>query len=398
MEPNRAASPTAGNTADALPLSHLLSPGRVYMGLSKGLRKTITSIAEPFSSTRSDWDIIESAKAQIPGTKELPSLPEPRILMNIPPELHVVILQCLDFEDILHLRRTCKYWYNFVTPQLIQSIWGRDAFRAILTRHCKVCMRFCPKGATRLYTTPLDPGYPLSSRCVSCTVKARDGTFRLGRTVMLSNSVEYCICRWCGWPVTGTSGSVEYRQFHKTCYKKYFLGKLAFFFVRWFHLFIGIVAPALCWHYFRRDKMVLVPTIMAFLMMWLGVFLIGNQPIRVRFYLRDLLIELIILGLWVAPVYSISKRFKDGTTPSRATQATIAFIGLNMLFRLLNIMGNIVLLCRYDWTKHHVPGISIWDRITGPILMVLVMWTWPQCIERTSPRHFPISTVTIGGV
>ncbi|ROV97341.1 hypothetical protein VMCG_06897 [Cytospora schulzeri] len=398
MDPDRPTTPAPGEKTDPLPLSPvLLSPSRVYMGLSNGIHKTFTSITEPFSTTRCEWDLLESATGQIPGTKERPSSHEPRNLMNIPPELHVVILQCLDFGDVQHLRRTCKYWYNFATPQLIQSIWGRDAFRAILTRHCKVCMRFCPKGATRLCTTPLDPGYPLSSRCVTCTVKARDGTFRLGRTVMLSNSVEYCICRWCGWPVTGTSGSLEYRQFHKTCYEKYFLGKLAFFFVRWFHLFIGVAAPALCWRYFRRDKMVLVPTIMGFLMMWLGVFVTGFQPNRIRVYFRDLVIEVIILGLWVAPVYSVSKRLVDGA-PARSTQATIAFIGLNMLFRLLNIMGNIALLCKYDWTKHHVPGASTWNRVKGPMLMMLVMWTWPQCIERTSPRHFPISTVTIGSV
>lgn len=292
-----ASTPAMGN---AVPLSRLISPGRVYTGLSKGIHKSITSITEPCSPTRSEKDLLESATAQTQGTKVYRIRPEPRNLMNIPPELHMVILQCLDFGDIQQLRRTCKYWCNFATPQMLRNIWGREAFRAILVRHCKICMRFCPKGATRLCTTPLDPGYPLSSRCVPCAMKSRDGTIRLGRTIMLSNSIEYYICRWCGWPVTGTSGSADYRQFHKECYRKYFWGKLAFFFVRWFHLFSGIIAPALCWRYFSKDKMVLVPTIIGFLLLWFGFFFTGFQPNRVRVHLRDLVMEVILLGLWVS--------------------------------------------------------------------------------------------------
>lgn len=65
--------------------------------------------------------------------------------------------------------------------------------------------------------------------------------------------------------------------------------------------------------------------------------------------------------------------------------AIIAFIALNMLFRLGNIVGNIVLISEYDRTKHYVPRIPIWRRFMNPILTALIFWTYPQHAERRFP-------------
>lgn len=60
----------------------------------------------------------------------------------------------------------------------------------------------------------------------------------------------------------------------------------------------------------------------------------------------------------------------------------IAFIALNILFRLGNVLGNIVLISEYDRTKHYVPRIPIWRRFMNPILTALIFWTYPQHAER----------------
>lgn len=73
-------------------------------------------------------------------------------------------------------------------------------------------------------------------------------------------------------------------------------------------------------------------------------------------------------------------------------QITLASIGVDMATHLLDILGNMLLFCRYDWTKHHVPGVSRVRRVIGPMLMVLIIWTWPQAIKRTPPRRFPNTT------
>ena len=59
-----------------------------------------------------------------------------------------------------------------------------------------------------------------------------------------------------------------------------------------------------------------------------------------------------------------------------------------MLFRLLNIIGNIVLISEYDRTRHYVPRIPIWRRFMNPILTALIFWTYPQHAERKFPPDY----------
>jgi Pyruvate/2-oxoacid:ferredoxin oxidoreductase delta subunit len=316
MDPNGAYPHQQQDDHDVTPF-HRISPTRVATGLSNGIRRTITFITEPLSPARSEWDL-ESAPST-PGLEKFrrwstirkstdasalsvtrPVTPEePRTFMTLPAEIHIVILQHLDFGDIERLRRTCKYWYNFATPRLVRSIWGPDTFRSILIRHCKICLTYCPRDVTRLLSTPLDAGYPLSSRCVKCTIQSRDGAVRIGRKTTLGNFTDYWTCRWCGWPITADQCS-SHPQFHKSCYDRYAFVLLAFFLLGWVQFFLGVTGSGLCWHYFRGDTLVLAPTVVGFLLMWLCLILIMFRGNKVRTYNIALFLEVAIIGLWVS--------------------------------------------------------------------------------------------------
>ncbi|KAF3766449.1 hypothetical protein M406DRAFT_241133, partial [Cryphonectria parasitica EP155] len=192
----------------------------------------------------------------------------PMTLMTLPAELQIAVISFLGFADIQRLRRVCKYWYNFATPRLVRSIYGPDTFRAMLIQHCCICLTYCPQQVHRLFSSRLDAGWPLSSRCVKCTVQSKDGTIRFGKRVTLGNFIEYWACRWCGWPVT-SDVSTGHAQFHSRCYEKYATVLLAFFFLGWVQLIIGVVAAALVWRYFPHNTAVLVSTIIGFVWMWI---------------------------------------------------------------------------------------------------------------------------------
>lgn len=299
---------------------------RVLPGLtsiSKTIRKTIIYVAKPLSTSRSDPD--NDSANSTPGFPEklrrwnsnykgadARSISssfqlvnnEPRTLMALPHEVQILVLRYLEFGDIERLRRASKYWHDFATPKLIRSIHGPDVFREILIQHCRVCLTYCPRDVTRIVTTRVDPGYPLSSRCIQCTVQSQDGTVRIGRKVKLGDSNEYWACRWCGWPITRdqTTGNL---QFHKNCYDKYAVVLLAFFCLGWVQFCIGIVAAALSWHYLPHTAMMLAPTIVGFVLMWVCIVLIIFRGPRVRTYSLALMVELIIVGLWVS-LFSIS--------------------------------------------------------------------------------------------
>lgn len=83
-------------------------------------------------------------------------------------------------------------------------------------------------------------------------------------------------------------------------------------------------------------------------------------------------------------MYYIGKQLATGTLnlPMKPTIAIIFFIGLNMLFRVFNIIGNIIFMFEYDRTKHYVPRIPLWRRFTNTLLTTFIFWTYPQHAER----------------
>lgn len=296
-------------------------PSRVLPGItsiSQTIRKTIITITEPLSPSRSEFEL-DSANST-PGFPEKlrrwsshhkgaathsvssslqVAKKDPWTLVALPQELQIMVLSFLEFGDIERLRRTSKYWYHFATPRLVRSIYGPDTFRAMLIQHCRVCLTYCPENVTRIVTTRLDAGYPLSSRCIKCTVQSKDGTVRIGHKVTLGNFSDYWTCRWCGWPITSDAAR-GHDQFHRNCYDKYAFVLLAFFSLGWAQFFIGVVAAALSWHYFPHNAIVLAPTSVGFVLTLVCVILIMFRGSKVRTYHLALFIELAIVGLWVS--------------------------------------------------------------------------------------------------
>lgn len=55
-------------------------------------------------------------------------------------------------------------------------------------------------------------------------------------------------------------------------------------------------------------------------------------------------------------------------------------------FRLLNVLGNIILMCDYDLTQHHRPKIPKWRQcFFNPLMSLLIFWTYPHAVEQKRP-------------
>ncbi|KPM36327.1 hypothetical protein AK830_g10256 [Neonectria ditissima] len=130
-----------------------------------------------------------------------------------------------------------------------------------------------------------------------------------------------------------------------------------------------------------------------FTYVWVNVFLavwafcltlVRNEELRT--YHFTLFLELAILALWMPPLYAIVKDAPGSTKGfSKAAVATIAFIALNMWFRLLNVLGNVILVSEYKIWRRHRPGLTLGQRIVLKVTAVLVFWTYPQIVEQTYP-------------
>jgi len=258
-----------------------------------------------------------------------------------------------------------------------------------LLGHCKSCLLYDPFRRRLLQPTLADPGYPLASCCLDCAVKSGDPRIRVGKKINLANSDTVWVCRWCGVPIID-GGAFGCEQMHRFCYKRYNDALFLFFVLGWLQLGMGIAAAALAWKYYRDSILVFAPTVTNFILLWICLGFLVCRGNKWRTYHCTLVLELVILGLWIPPIYHIATEVANasGGPISRSTQATLALFALNVLFRLVNILGNVVLLCRFDTTTRHRYSLSMWKRPFHYLGTVLVMWTYPQSLEQKLPPDY----------
>ncbi|KAL2265108.1 hypothetical protein VTJ83DRAFT_6208 [Remersonia thermophila] len=371
-----------------------LSPG----GFSETVRHSISSRAKKDHDAPSAGTAISpqppgaDAQSGLAGVDKPPDPPppppgpRPRHLLSLPPEIFLMILRHLDFADIVRLRWTCKQLRALASPKQVQSLFGADRLRMQLLSHCRVCLRYDPCRSSLLSTNLMDLGYPLSSRCVDCAIEARDPRIRVGKKIVLANADSVWVCRWCGFPITeGAAYGCE--QMHRECYKHYNDVLFAFFVLGWIQLSLGIVASALAWRYYRHDVLVFAPTVTNFLLLWICLSFLVFRGHWHRTYHYTLILESLILGLWIPPVYHIAREIAGNTGPGSipaSAKATLAMFVLNMLFRLLNLLGNVLLVSGFVTTKWKRSTIPRWLRPFHALAAGLVMWTYPQSLEQKS--------------
>jgi hypothetical protein len=336
-----------------------LSPG----GFSETVRSSISSL------TRRDHDASATTVSPQPGValkvgddaSAAPPLsppapePRPRHLLALPPEILLMVLQRLELADIFRLRRTCRQLRALASPHQIRILLGPVQLRMQLLGHCKTCLMYDPFRSSLLQPELPDPGYPLASQCLDCALKARDPRIAVGKKITLANFDTVWVCRWCGYPIV-EGGAFGFEQMHRFCYKRYNDVLLVFFVLGWLQLGLGIVAAALAWRYYRNSVLVFAPTVVSsvvqplsrslaitmmlielflqtnFILLWICLMFLIWRGKKLRTYHWTLALELIILGIWIPPVYHVASEIANapGAPVSKSTQATLAMFALNM--------------------------------------------------------------------
>ncbi|KAK7423873.1 hypothetical protein QQX98_000744 [Neonectria punicea] len=302
-------------------------------------------------------------------------------ILDLPMELQFMILRYLNFGDLERLRRTCHFFRDNITKPMIRELFPSLKYELLST--CYRCLCYDPHRGRLVRPDETNARYPFASECLECVAKR--GGFMVGTKITLGDFTYVWVCRWCGYPISCESAWNQ-PEFHHRCYRRFHKVLFYFFLVGCAQWVIVIVGSALCWSFYRKEKMVLAPTIVNFfLSLWaFCLTLVRNEELRT--YHFTLFLELAILGVWVPPLYAI---IKDGPgSPegfSKADVATIIFIALNMWFRFLNALGNMILVSEYKLWRRHRPDLTLGQRIVFKITAVLVFWTYPQIVEQTYP-------------
>ncbi|KAK1968617.1 F-box domain-containing protein [Colletotrichum sublineola] len=308
-------------------------------------------------------------------------------LMDLPPELHLMIIDYLEFGELENLRRTCRFYRNFLTKQTIRDLFG-EQFRLALLAHCYICLKYDPTRGSLLWADYNHPRYPLASKCVDCAYQENE--LAVGKKVALGNYASVWICRWCGYPVASAAAPNQ-PEFHKACYSHYNNVLLVYFVLGWIQLSLGIVASSLCWRFFRDKILILVAAIVNFVLLWWCLAFLVVRGEHKRTYHFTGVLEAAILALWCLPLYVLVNDVEGGVERGawdRRVLVTLIFIVLNMAFRLLNLLGNIILTLEWRHFARKKPRLTPAGRFANMVLAFLVYWTYPQAVEQEYPPQY----------
>ncbi|KAI8683586.1 F-box domain-containing protein [Fusarium keratoplasticum] len=302
-------------------------------------------------------------------------------LVKLPTELHMMIMEHLTFGQVESLRRTCRALRGRISKPVIREVFPGIKFELLST--CYRCLCYDPLRDTLIRADESDARYPLANECLDC-VAARGG-FMVGRRYTLGTWASVWVCRYCGYPVTSGAAWNE-PEFHRVCYRRFHWMLFYFFLVGIAQGLVTIIGSALCWGFYNKEKMVLAPTIVNFFMASWVFCLTLLRNVELRTYHWTLILELGILGLWIPPLLTIlgSAQNRPGR-PSPADVATIFFVVSNIMFRVVNVLGNAILMSEYKLWRRHRPNQSLAQRALSKTAAILVFWTYPQSVEQKYP-------------
>lgn len=179
-------------------------------------------------------------------------------LVNLPTELHMMIMEHLTFGQVESLRRTCRGLRNRISKPVIRDVFSGIKFELLST--CYRCLCYDPLRDSLIRADESDARYPLANECLDC-VAARGG-FVVGRRYTLGTWASVWVCRYCGYPVTSGPAWNE-PEFHRACYRRFHVILFYFFLVGVAQAFVTIIGSALCWSFYSKERMVLAPTIVS---------------------------------------------------------------------------------------------------------------------------------------
>lgn len=133
-----------------------------------------------------------------------------------------------------------------------------------------------------------------------------------------------------------------------------------------------------------------------------------TQPLRRYCYFIFLFLELAMVGCWIPPVYYVSTSIAahpPGEAVPRTTVASLVLFCLvlyvpspkhadvgagysprSSIFRLINIIGDVVIVSGYNLARRKRPQVSRGRRLTYPVMLWLVTWTYPPSVGNSGSR------------
>ncbi|KAJ8108796.1 hypothetical protein ONZ43_g6318 [Nemania bipapillata] len=182
-------------------------------------------------------------------------------LLSLPLELHYLIIGQLDLESLLHLRRSSRFYYHVINPDLVRRLFIRNGrASAALLACCYECL--CTPGLDRLVTDNNVPSTLWQSVCFRCWSNRITVDYHINPwpVVQIANGGDGYICHFCNWPVVNNGRDDGIDRLHARCRSRRQLVLFVWMVMAFLQFGIGVLCAVLAWTRYKRQTGVLIPS------------------------------------------------------------------------------------------------------------------------------------------
>ncbi|KAI1091128.1 hypothetical protein F5B19DRAFT_493657 [Rostrohypoxylon terebratum] len=286
-------------------------------------------------------------------------------LDSLPLELQYLIISHLDLSSLVALRQTCPLYRQVVTADVLRRQFsaGDGRLDPVLDGCCTECL--CIPGRDRLIVNTTQPSYEWRSICFRCwrdRLSLENHRKHWPLVEMVNGDYGY-ICHFCTWPVhSGTSNS-RIKQMHAPCRVRRLVVVVSWLIMAIIQFGLGMLAAVLAWTMFRNSSTVLIPASIDFglAILALCIFVVRVGTTNEQTYTRALASELIITFIRIPPVTYTARETVISETTQGGPLPKFGFgvFLINLIFRLLDMVGYTLLNCGYDPRSIFLGGLPL---------------------------------------
>ncbi|KAI1206192.1 uncharacterized protein F4807DRAFT_440214 [Annulohypoxylon truncatum] len=286
-------------------------------------------------------------------------------LDSLPLELQYLILSHLDLSSLITLRHTYPLYRHVITPDVVRrQFTARDGRPdPVLHGCCTECL--CIPGLDRLIVDTTRPSHTWRSICFRCWRDrlSREHQRKHWPLVEMVNGDYGYICHFCTWPVHSGASNSRIKQLHAPCRVRRLVVVVSWLIMAIIQFGLGMLAAVLAWTMFRNSSTVLIPASIDFglAILALCIFVIRVGTTNEQTYTRALASELIITFIRIPPVTYTARETVISETTQGGPLPKFGFgvFLINLIFRLLDMVGYTLLNCGYDPRSIFLGGLPL---------------------------------------
>ncbi|OTB04270.1 hypothetical protein M426DRAFT_321107 [Hypoxylon sp. CI-4A] len=286
-------------------------------------------------------------------------------LDSLPLELQFLILSHLDLASLITLRHTYPLYRQIITVEVVRKQFTDADGRLdpVLQSCCTECLSM--PGLDRLIVDTTRPSHTWRSICFRCWRDrlSRENSRKHWPLVEMVNGDYGYICHFCTWPVHSGGSNNRIKQMHAPCRVRRFVVVITWLIMAIIQFGLGMLAAILAWTMFRHSPTVLIPASIDFglAILALCIFTVRVGTLNELTYTRALAAELVITFIRIPPVTYTAREtvISENTQGGPLPKFGFGVFLINLIFRLLDVIGYTLLNCGYDPRSIFLGGLSL---------------------------------------